>query len=209
MTQLRRVWAAFLIALVGTLESHAASIFGRVEGGLRSTSFASKTSRALFESSFMTGFGAGAGVEVGPRFFVALDARHSRRTGERAFAVDSSSEGFRLGHPLKFKMTTLVASADFRFRPEGIFRPYVGASLGYAMWSEASDIAGLIEKSDGTAPVFDLRAGVLREWGRLNVQVESGVTAIPGAIGKAGISAVYREKNLGGFFVVARTAFRF
>jgi opacity protein-like surface antigen len=199
------------LALVLTLSApevaHAASWLVRAEGGLRTTSNSPDTSEAIFGDSKGFAFGGGVAWEMNDRFRFGLDYRAGSRSGERAFAVDASAEAFRLGHPLDLDLKTVTLQADVRLS-RSAFEPYAGVGIGSTRWKERSDIAGLIETAEGSALAFDLRAGGLYRRDRVALGIEGGMTIVPNAIGQSGISAVYREKDLGGFFAVVRLSYR-
>lgn len=187
--------------------AHAGSLTFLLDGGLRTMTNSPDTEKAIFGSK--QGFGGGLGVSYdrGPRWRFGVDVRRVSREGERAFAMDRTSEAFRLGHPLTLTLIEGVASASYRFGALGPVSPYLTVGGGIASWKESSDIAGLIEKANGTAGLFEARLGLERQAGRLRLALEGGITMVPNAVGVGGISKVYEEKDLGGLFVAARIGF--
>lgn len=177
------------------------------DGGLRTMSNSPDTEKAIFDKKRGIGAGLGLSYDRGSRWRFGIDVRRVSREGERAFAEGRSSEAFRLGHPLTLALTEGLASATVRFGKLGPISPYLGIGGGVVSWKESSTIAGLVEKSDGTAGLFEGRVGIERQQGSIRLALEGGITLAPGAIGLGGISKVYEEKDLGGLFVVARIGF--
>ncbi len=177
------------------------------DAGLRTMSSSPETEKAIFGQQDGIGFGLGLSYDRGPRWRFGAEVRRINRDGERAFAVDRTSEAFRLGHPLSFVMTQSLATAAFRFRKIGPVSPYLGVGGGFVSWHEETNTAGLIEKADGTSGLFEGRLGVERQQGRVRFALEGGITFAPNAIGVGGISKVYEETDLGGLFVVAKIGF--
>ena len=178
-----------------------------VDAGLRTMSNAPDTEKAIFDKARGYGFGLGAVQDRGARWRFGIDVRRVRREGERAFAAGPSSEAFRLGHPLTFVLTEGVASAGYRLRRFGPFRSYAALGAGIAAWNESSVIAGLTERSKGTAPLLEARVGLESERGAFRIGVEGGLTLIPRSVGVGGISKVYGENDLGGLFAVLKVGF--
>lgn len=178
-----------------------------LEAGGHGMSNSADTEKAVFDSRL--GFGAGLGLsyERGPRWRFGLDLRRVRRDGERAFAADRTSPAFRLGHPLSLTLIEGVAVASYRLPSFAGLSPYVSLGGGAVSWKERSDIAGLVETASGTAPLIEGRIGLERRQGLLRLGLEGGVSFMPSAIGKGGISEVYGETDLGGLFVVAKIGF--
>jgi len=195
------------LTLLATPSAQAGSFTFLLDGGLRTMSNSPDTEKAIFGSK--QGFGAGIGLSYdrGERWRFGVDARRVAREGERAFAMDRTSEAFRLGHPLTLTLTEGIASVSYRFGEVGPVSPYLTVGGGVASWKESSDIAGLVERSSGTAGLFEARLGFERQAGVLRIALEGGITMIPNAVGVGGISRVYEEKDLGGLFVVARVGF--
>ncbi len=195
------------LSLMAAPSAQAGSFAFLIDGGLRTMSNSPDTEKAIFGSK--QGFGAGIGLSYdrGVRWRFGVDVRRLAREGERAFALDRTSEAFRLGHPLTLTLTEGIASVSYRFGEVGPVSPYLTVGGGVASWKESSDIAGLVERSSGTAGLFEARLGLERQAGVLRIALEGGITMIPNAVGVGGISKVYEEKDLGGLFVVARVGF--
>lgn len=195
------------LSLMAAPSAQAGSFAFLIDGGLRTMSNSPDTEKAIFGSK--QGFGAGIGLSYdrGVRWRFGVDVRRIAREGERAFALDRTSEAFRLGHPLTLTLTEGIASVSYRFGEVGPVSPYLTVGGGVASWKESSDIAGLVEKSSGTAGLFEARLGLERQAGVLRIALEGGITMIPNAVGVGGISKIYEEKDLGGLFVVARVGF--
>ena len=195
------------LALVAPGTSWAGSFKLSLDAGLRTMSNSSDTEKAIFDTPLGLGLGLGASYDRNARWRFGLDGRWISRDGERAFAADRNSPAFRLGHPLNLTMIEGVATVSRRFERLWKFTPYVSAGVGAASWKERSDIAGLVEKASGKAPLFEGRLGFERASGRFRYGLEGGITFIPNAVGVGGISQIYEESDLGGVFVVARLGF--
>lgn len=208
-----RVFRPFLgaalaaLALAAPATARAGSIAFVFDAGLRTMSNSGDTEKAIFDSPLGLGLGVGATYDRGARWRFGLDLRRVSRDGERAFAADRTAPAFRLGHPLNFTLLEGMATVSRRFEKLWKVHPYVSAGAGVASWKERSEIAGLVEKANGVAPLLEGRLGLEHARGRFRYGLEGGITFIPGAIGVGGISKVYEESDLGGFFVVARLGF--
>ena len=194
-------------SLVAPEQAHAGSFALMVDAGLRTLSNSPDTEKAIFGQKRGIGAGLGLSYEQGSRWRFGADVRRINREGERAFAADRTSEAFRLGHPLTLTMTQSLASVTFRFGKIGPVSPYIGVGGGVLSWREQSSIAGLIEKANGSAGLFEARMGVERAQGPVRIGVEGGLTFASNAVGVGGISKVYEEDDLGGLFVVVKIGF--
>lgn len=203
------VLAASLMTLIPLLAAPASagSIGAVIDVGWRSMSNAPDTEWAIFEKRGTIAGGLGLTYDFGSRWRFSVEGRQISRDGERAFAADGNSIAYRLGHPLDFKMTQALATASWRFRKLGPVAPYVTLGGGVASWKESSDIAGVVERANGSSALVEARAGIERRQGPVRVGLEIGITMVPGAVGVGGISQVYGEKDLGGFFVSGRLGF--
>ncbi len=200
--------ASFLASTLFFAAPASAGSFGAViDVGWRSMSNAPDTEWAIFQKRGVVAGGLGVTYDFGSRWRFGVEGRQISRDGERAFAADGNSIAYRLGHPLSLKMTQALATASFRFGKLGPISPYLTVGAGLASWKESSDIAGVVEKADGSSGLFEARLGIERQQGPIRIGVEAGITMVPGAVGVGGISQVYGEKDLGGFFVVGRLGF--
>jgi len=202
------------IAVLGLLTSLLAPGAARAgdkaiifDAGLRTMSNSPETEKAIFGGDEGIGFGLGLSYDHKTRWRFGIEARRIDRDGERAFAADRTSEAFRLGHPLTLRLTEGLASVSYRFDKLGPVSPNVGVGGGMVSWNEESNTAGLIEQAEGTSGLLEGRVGVERRQGVLRFGVEGGITFAMNSIGAGGISKVYGETDLGGFFVVGRIAF--
>ena len=202
--------AAMVVASTAALLPSAAQALPfavMFDAGLRTMSNSNDTEKAIFGAKRGIGAGLGVSFDKGDRWRFSIEGRRIKRDGERAFAADRTSPAFRLGHPLAFTMTPVLASAAFRFSRLLGVSPYLSVGGGMMSWKEQSDIAGLIEKSSGTSGLFEAKFGIERDQGPVRLGLEGGITFVPGAVGVGGISQVYEEKDLGGVFVVGRIGF--
>ncbi len=177
------------------------------DAGLRTMSNSPETEKAIFGEENGIGFGLGLSYDHGSRWRFGMDVRRIDREGERAFAVDRTSEAFRLGHPLTLRLTEGLATVAFRFGKLGPVSPYIGVGAGIVSWNEESDIVGVIEKGNGATGVFEGRVGLERQQGPVRFGIEGGITFARNAIGAGGISKVYEETDLGGLFLVGKIGF--
>lgn len=197
--------AAF--GLLTAVPSDAGTFALMFDAGLRTMSNSPDTEKAIFDRQRGLGWGAGLTCDPGSRWRFGVEARRVSRDGERAFAVDRNSEASRLGHSLNLTMTEGLASVAFRFGKVGPVSPYLGVAGGVLSWAESSDIAGLVEKVNGTAGLFEGRFGLERQQGRVRLAVEGGITLAPNSVGVGGISRIYEENDLGGVFLVMKLGF--
>ncbi len=198
---------AFAALLLSSGLAEAGTFAVSFDAGLRAMSNSPETEKAIFGEKRGTGAGLGVSYDRNSRWRFAVDFRRVSREGQRAFAIDRNSEAFQLGHPLKFNLTEGVASASFLIGQIGPISPYLTLGVGRASWKEESNIAGLIEKSDGSATLFEARLGIERQQGPIRLGIEGGLTMIPNSVGVGGISKVYEETDIGGLFVVMKIGF--
>ena len=207
MTSLKR--AALAASFVFLAASHAAAGgFGvTADGSFRTMSNSPDTEKAIFDTKGAFSGGFGLTWDLNDRWRFGIEGRQVSRDGERAFALDAASPAFRLGHPLKFKMTQVLATGTFSFGKLGPVTPYVTVGAGQVSWKETSTIAGLTESASGSSALFEARVGFERRLGRVRIGLEGGMALAPGAVGAGGISQVYGEKDIGGLFGGLRLSF--
>jgi Outer membrane protein beta-barrel domain len=179
-----------------------------VEGGYSDMTNASKTAKAIFDGSTGAGtFGGFFHLGFTQSFFAEVHGRYWHKDGERVFVADSSSEVFRLGHPLKVRLMPVYGAIGYRFMPNSRFAPYVTLGLGATSYREESNVAGLIETASSTKFSGHGALGVDYLAGPLRFGVEVGYSTVPNTIGENGVSKIYNEKDVGGLTVLARLAF--
>ena len=149
----------------------------------------------------------GGGVRVGVPLgglFVNVGAWRFRDAGQRAFVFEG--QAFPLGIPLHVTITPIEISGgwQFRFRRAPHVLPYVAAGFTSYSYTETSEFATDGENVDERFNGYHVAGGVefpIERW--LGIAWEVNWTSVPDAIGDAGLSAAFDERNLGG------TSFRF
>lgn len=156
---------------------------------------ASQTFKAILDAAGGPVYGGGVEVIFRRHIFFRVDAARFKKTGERAF--DLNGQVYRLGIPLTITVTPVIGSAGYRGEISRRVAWYVGAGVGSWGYSETSD--------DPTENVSFRKTGFaglggvewrLQRWVALGL--EGQYSGVPNAIGKAGISADFNEKDLGG-----------
>ena len=204
---LRAAGIAALLALGGARASQA-QVAVAVNGGYFTMTGARNSAEAVFGGSG-GGFTGGAEVTFGlsRSFFVGAGGRYFQKTGERVFVVDAESPVFRLGHPLKIRTIPVYGLLGFHFTPDSKFDPYVSTGAGVTFYKEESTIAGLTETNSQTK--FSGFVALGADYGRGSVRfgVEANYSFVPNTIGLGGVSAIYGEKDVGGFSILGRIVF--
>ena len=87
---------------------------------------ASKTYKAIFDSSTIPGYGGGADVTIGKNLFVRVAFTKISKTGSRVFV--NGSDVFKLNNePAKLSLTPIEIGAGWRFAIKGSkLTPYIG-----------------------------------------------------------------------------------
>lgn len=157
---------------------------------------------AILGSSRGTMFGGGLSLTEGPGFLDVTAQRFSK-DGSRAF-VASDKQVFQLGIPTTISVIPLDVTIGWRMprAARGVFRslrPYVGAGYTRVKYEETSDFADDGEDVSESFNGFHLLGG--GEW-RLHRWVglagEVMWTSVRDALGEAGVSKDFDEKDLGG-----------
>jgi len=178
-----------------------------LRGGWSHLTQASNSAQAVLGARGGSVWGGAAGVIVKDHFGITLSARRFSETGERVFVADPAAPVFPLGHPVSLKLTPVLLSLSYRFRPDAAFTPYAGLGGGRVSFEEVSSVAGVTERESASHREFHALAGLEFGPGRLRAGVELQYSTIPNAIGIGGVSALYGEDNLGGFSVLGRLIF--
>ena len=87
--------------------------------------------------------------------------------------------------------------------------PYVAAGAAVTKYAETSDVAGESFDENVSKTGFVGAGGVEVGRGILRFGAEAGYTTVASAIGKAGVSKVYGEDDIGGFHVVGKLVLAF
>ena len=154
-------------------------------------------------SGMIFGGGARVGLPLGG-LFVDVGAWRFRGEGERAFVFQG--ETFELGIPVAVTITPVEVTAgwQFRFRGAPRFRPYLGGGFSSYGYEETSEFAADTENvSDRFGGYHVLGGAEYRISKYVSLGGEGVWTAVPDALGEAGVSATFDEADLGG------TSFRF
>ena len=166
---------------------------------------ASQSFTAVFGTD--SGTIAGGGVTVGLPFglFVDVGAWQFTRSGERVLVLDS--QVIPLGIPLELTIVPIEMSAGWQFRMRRVprLRPY--AAVGYSSFGyrETSSFSASGEDVDERFGGYHLRGGAEFKFARwLGVAGEVAWTQVLDAIGTGGVSAAFRENDLGGTSFRAR-----
>ncbi len=175
-----------------------------VEGGYLGLS-AADSAKALFDSSGGFVFGGELRVRLKRSWFAGAGVRTFNREGERVF-VDAGTV-FKLGHPLKLRLRPIYGFVGFRYRPEAAIVPYIAVGGGVTSYREESVIGGQTDVATASKGTWHVALGADYALGAVSVGAEARYTSVPDAIGLAGVSRAFGEKDLGGFTVVGRLSF--
>ena len=197
-----------VLAFAGARDASAADISLALDGGYFAMSNARKSAKAVFGGSGggLTG-GASLTFGLGRSLFVGVAGRYFQKTGERVFVADPDAEVFRLGHPLKIRTIPVYGLLGFRFSPDKTLVPYVAGGAGITSYREESTVGGITETNSQSK--FSGMVALGADYGRGPVRfgAEVNYSFVPSTIGLGGVSAVYGEKDVGGFSVVGRLVF--
>ncbi|HEX6737695.1 MAG TPA: hypothetical protein VF310_05480, partial [Vicinamibacteria bacterium] len=109
--------AAAALALLGAAPAGAKEFAVSLEGGWFDMTGARQSAKAVFDSSGGATFGGTVRLSFGRgAWFAGAGTRYFSHDGERVFVADSSSEVFRLGHPLSARVWPVYALVGYRFR---------------------------------------------------------------------------------------------
>jgi len=204
----RMVPAAAVFALLGAAPAGAKEFAVSLEGGWFDRTGARQSAQAVFDSPGGPTFGVTVRLGLGRgAWFVGAGTRYFSRDGERVFVADSSSEVFRLGHPLSARVIPVYALAGYRFRVGKRLVPYVAAGPGYTAFREESTVADITETNQKSVLSGHLAAGAEYGVGTVRFGAEVFYTAAPDSVGFGGVSKVYGEKDVGGLSFVAKVVF--
>jgi hypothetical protein len=194
-----------LLALGAVPAASAADISLALDGGYFVMSNARKSAKAVFGGSGggLTG-GAALTLGLGRSFFVGAGARYFQKTGERVFIKDANGPVFRLGHPLKVRTIPVYGLLGFRFSPDKTLVPYVTGGAGITSYREESTVGGITETNSQSKFSGMLAVGADYGRGPVRFGAELNYSLVPSTIGLGGVSAIYGEKDVGGFAIVGR-----
>lgn len=152
----------------------------------------------------IVGGGVTIGLPIGG-LFVDVGGWHFAKSGERALVLEG--ETFPLGIPLDVTIIPVEISAGWKFRLRRLPKLLPYAAGGYTSfgYKETSSFAGAGEDVDERFGGYLLRGGAeykVTRW--LGLAGEVAWTTVPDAIGSGGVSAAFKETDLGGTSVRAR-----
>jgi hypothetical protein len=202
-------------------QSKATRIHLRVNVNIGRESFtASKSFGATLGTSSGTTYGGGAGVMIGEHLFADVDVTRFTHSGERVF-IGPNNQRFGLGIPLHVTTTPIDATVGWRaplgssVRPRRSIReyelaPYIGGGVGVLKYTETSAFAESGDNVDHAFTSYHVLAGVdAPVWHGLGVDLGVLYRWVPNAIGKAGVSQVFNEKDLGGATIRVKVTYIF
>lgn len=214
---MRHLRAACLAAAAAALTSASASsarggeIALEGQAGYRGLAF-QDTARAFFDKTGGGTFGGAIRYDVWRGLFVSAGIRTFSANGERVFLASPSAPVQKLGFPLKLEITDIPLTVGYRIRRGKTVVPYVLAGAVITKYKESSEVAGETFGEDVSKTGFLGGAGVevrLVGSGLVRVAAEGGYSGVSGAIGKAGVSRVYGESDIGGAYVVGKLVLAF
>jgi hypothetical protein len=203
-----RTMGLALVALAAAPRPSSADIAVALDGGYFFMTNARKSAEAVFGGSG-GGFTGGAELTFGLNrsFFVGAGGRFFQKTGERVFVADADAPVFRLGHPLKIRTIPLYGLLGFRISPDATFVPYVSGGAGVTLYDEESTVGGITESSSQSKFSGFVALGADYGRGAVRFGLEANYSFVPSTIGLGGVSAVYGEKDVGGFSILGRIVF--
>ena len=171
---------------------------------------ASDSAKAVFDSA--GGFTGGGGLSYGfgKHLYVEAGARTFSKTGEKVFVAGPGDPVFKLGFPLKARLTPIYGTIGYRFMGgKSAFVPYLGLGGGVTSYREESTVAGITTTESQSKASFHGLVGLEYGKGHLRFAVEGMYTAVPSSIGVGGVSKVYGEDDLGGFVALGKLIYSF
>jgi opacity protein-like surface antigen len=149
-----------------------------------------------------TVYGAGGQVVFPNGGFLQGSVERFRKTGSRVLV--SGTQIFALQIPDTVTVMPVQVTAGFRDRKYHPAVPYVGVGLGWTTLKEESpSLTAAQEASDGHFSYHILGGAEFPLTSWLALAGEIQWTSVPKVLGNTGVSAVFKEDDLGG------TAFRF
>ena len=160
---------------------------------------ASESFKAVAEKDTVTSFGGGIQVtNLWRGLFAEVAGETTSLDGERVF-IGPDDEVFRLGIPLKIKMTPVDVIGGWRSSPFDRFTTYGGAGATFLRYEETSDFADASENVKESHTGFVLLGGVeVRAMQWVHVRGEVRYRSIKDALGVGGVSQAFDETDLGG-----------
>lgn len=165
---------------------------------------AADTFRAAGIGSSVGEIGGGAQItNIWKDLFVQASISSWSGSGERVF-IDDAGNRFPLGIPLDVRLTSVEVTAGWKFAlgRRGLaqrVRPYIGAGVGTAGYTERSSFAESGDDVDERFTSTHVLAGVevsVHRW--IGIGADVRFRSVPDAFGPDGIAGALREDNLGG-----------
>ena len=170
---------------------------------------AKDSATALFGSTGGATFGGAVRYTFWRGAFATAGFRTFSMDGERVFLASSTGQVQKLGFPLSVKIDSFPVLVGYRFRDGHLIVPYVAAGATVTKYEETSDVAGESFDESLTKTGFTGAGGVEVGRGLFRFGAELGYTTASSAIGVGGVSKVYGEDDIGGFYAVGKVALAF
>ena len=143
--------------------------------------------------------GGGEVLHIWRGLFARAAFAAAREEGTRAIVVDN--EVIPLDIPMTVEVSPLEIGGGWRFRPlaGGRLVPYVGAAVLRVGYRERSEFAVADDDVDATftgRAFFGGLEAVIGGWVIVGAEVQH--RSVPDALGEGGVSAAFRETDLGG-----------
>ncbi len=213
MSHVRR--ASFLAAAaclaLAAAPATAAEIALEGQAGYRGLAF-KDTAQALLDKTGGGTFGGAVRVTVWRGLFVSAGLRSFSADGERVFLASPGAAVQKLGFPLSLKLTDIPLTLGYRLRRGKAIVPYVQAGAVITKYDETSEVAG--ERFDEKVSKTGFTGGLgvelrLVHSGLVRLAGEAGYSSASGAIGKAGVSKILSEDDIGGAYAVGKLVIAF
>ena len=176
-------------------------------GGYRMA--ATNSGSALFGSDSGLTYGGAVRYTFWRGAFVSAGVRSFSKKGERVFVAAPNAPVQKLGFPLTMRTTPIFLNLGYRFRTGHLLVPYLAAGGTSTRYKETSTVAGESFDESLSKTGFQGAVGVEVGRGLLRFAAEGGWSSVPDAIGKAGVSKVYGEDDIGGKYAVGKVVLAF
>ena len=171
---------------------------------------AADTFDAIFNTSSLSGFGAGGeGVNLYGGLFARVTFSRSSETGSRVAII--GGEAVSLNIPLELTLTTTEAAGGWRFAIDRLrkYNGYGGAGVLFVNYHETSQFADPSDDTKETFTGYDFFGGFDATIGKyLFAGAEAQYRLVPDALGEGGASKDFGESDLGGFVFRVLVGFR-
>jgi opacity protein-like surface antigen len=168
---------------------------------------ASESFKAVTDTSSRVQYGGGVQVvNVWKGLYAEAQAGYSTLDGSRVFVYQDTV--YDMGIPVAITFTPIDAGVGWRSPVSRTTHAYVGGGVSFMNYKEESDFAGAGDDVSEWFTGFYVSGGLevkLARW--LHLRAEGRYTSIPDALGSEGVSADFKETNLGGAAVAVKLAF--